>query len=194
MRYLTLLLLVLVMPEALAQPPYGTPTQDLGEHIRRGLEDNAMVLGGGIGAMGAGVTTVWVLDGVGAGTDLKVAGGYVAGAAGFALGVHGAAQLIGVDGTLRNAMGDVMSGVAIGAPAGAALIFLLDATVPDERDPCNGLICLDSRAFTIAALGAGVALAVPITWVLADYRNTAPVILRRPDGKPAPGLSLSFGL
>lgn len=193
MRFSLLLALIVVAsaPEARAQPPYGTPGT-LAERFQRGLEDNALQLGGGVVALASGFVTVEAMELAGLSDEAQIAGAYFVGAAGFALGVHGAAQLVGVDGTLRNAMGDAMTGAAIGAPAGVATMFLLGAVIPESE--CSGFICLDSRTLIAAFAGAGVAVGVPVLWVLLDYRNESPPVRLGASGTSGPGVALSVGL
>lgn len=185
-----LLFAALTAPEALAQPPYGPPG-GLGDRIQRGLEDNALYLGGAVVALTSGAATVGVMDVAGLPEEAQVAGAYVVGAAGFALGAHGAAELIGIDGTLRNAFGDAMSGVAVGVPAGVATALLINAVTPDSG--CDGLICFDDGAFLGAFVGMGVAIAVPVTWVVLDYRDDGASFQVRPLAPGGLGLTATVG-
>ncbi|MEL6614117.1 MAG: hypothetical protein AAFQ43_00180 [Bacteroidota bacterium] len=192
MRVLALALLsCLAVTSALAQPPYGPPGS-LGDRIQRGLEDNALYLGGGLVAVTGGIATVGAMNAAGLPEGAQIVGAYVVGAAGFALGAHGAAQLVGIDGTLQNAFGDAMSGVAIGAPAGVATALLLNAMIQDSG--CDGLVCIDSGALAAGFAGIGVAIMVPVAWVVFDYRNDGSTFRLLPVGPGGLGLTASIGL
>ena len=155
------------------------------------------MMGAGVGAGAAGLVVAGTEMPTGAAVPVVLAGAAV----GLAGGVHGAGTVLGVDGSFRNALGDAGAGVAVGALAGAGTVLFLDAVVPEpEREPC-GFSCpfVDfgalERDLGIAAAGAFVAVAVPLVWVVSDYRDVpVPVAIPTPDGEAAPGLALAVRL
>lgn len=191
MRRLLLVLLISISPEALAQglasePPERSQVRTLGETV-------LITYGGVATGMAAAVATAQLIEAEGLPSGVGLPIGYAVGVTGFALGVHGTARLLGVEGTLGNALGDAWAGGAIGLVVGGTAILLAN-----EMNSSSGgygcVFCRSSRSEFAAVVGVTTAVLAPIVWVITDYRDVQPTVLRGLDGTSAPGLSLRIDL
>lgn len=97
--------------------------------------------------------------------------------AGVALGVYGTGRLLGIDASLRNTLGDAVSGMVVGSAAGYAVYLLAGS-------PYSG----DLGAALHIAAGAVVG---SVAWSVADVR-AEPAVLRTPGGERVAGLALTL--
>jgi hypothetical protein len=111
---------------------------------------------------------------------------------GVAGGVYGAGRLLGVEGSFRNALGDAVTGTAVGVALGGSILLLYDASLDDEENDDLG----DAFAFSFEALGytflaIGVAAVIPVVWTVSDFR-AAPAVAWGPNGEAVPGVALAL--
>ena len=97
---------------------------------------------------------------------------------GVALGMVGAARLMGIDASLRNTLGDAAVGMLAGGAAGGATYLLLSTTPLGTQDALGNVL-----------IGAGVAAAGTVAWAVRGVR-VEPAVLRAPAGEQAGGLTL----
>ena len=98
---------------------------------------------------------------------------------GVALGVYGTSRMLGIDASLRNTLGDAVSGMVVGCAAGYAVYLLAGS-------PYSG----DLGAALHIAAGAA---AGSVAWSVADVR-VDPAVLRTPAGERVAGLALRVAL
>lgn len=197
MRHLTASLLLLLAaaaaPMASAQE---APDSEPDRRLLRPLGEDILLTTTGLMA---GATSAMIVGGfahlgdapLSVGVPLGIAGGLT----GMALGVHGTARLIGVDGTLANALGDAFSGGAVGVATIGVTVGAIQL-LQEGGATCSGtyLWCLHPLVEATATVGFATAVLIPVLWVVSDYRSVEPALIYSQGGDAVPGLSIRVGL